>query len=844
MMTEVEYVLANFDRHFAPFREKNILLHGSRNYAEAIIERFAPDYHFAGVMSLDPLEGPSWHGLPVLCEDDLGSRKIDLVILTERVKYAETAFASIRRVCRENHTAIYNMYGLDEFHVHYEAGTSGFIDLDDALRLSSSYDIIAFEVMHTVFPVPPGQEILKPRKIFADLIPMLRSQGKELRFSLRKSYPENVQIKALAECGLVQDEAEELIRRTGEDLSFRTFRESAPGKKILYFGGALVNEFILPRCYGIDSVFFADRTHDIAYSPEPDKKQAEKGLFLPGEEERIREMIRKHSIISFDIFDTLIFRKTLYPRDVYELTERRAIEAGYDAKGFALVRARVEDNCPYCDLDRIYRDLSELYGWDEKTREAMKKLELDVERAVLEPRPEAVSLFSFALGLGKRVILTSDMYLPAPVLRGILEEKGITGFEKIFVSCSCKKAKQNGLFGELLKLCGEPSEILHIGDNPEADGKSPEAFGIDSVVIPSSLMLAVNTRWAGAVKTAESLADRCMVGLAVSRLFADPFQDPNLWKRPCGERMAYLGNSVIGPLMTGHMSWLVRKLMEDRYDGVLFLSRDGWFPIRLYERIRGKLSLPEGIYYYANRRSAFLCCADHKLQADHIDVISKAFGLGPEQLLEKVYMIPKDEHLPRESKELNAEYIEKHWKQIRQTAESARAGYLNYSKRLGMRPGGKYAVVDFVAEGRIQKFLSEVLPFSFQGFYYGRPASKTVNLNRVDYYLRGDNPSLLRGYVDLENFFSSPEPAVDYMSEEGVPVFREEVRSEEDFRKIRAAWDAAESYGQEFFDLFYFAGESVSPNLIEEMYAAVTYLGIDFPVYDDWFLTEVKKRRE
>ena len=37
-MTEVEYIIANFSERFADFRDKRIVLHGSRNYAEAIID--------------------------------------------------------------------------------------------------------------------------------------------------------------------------------------------------------------------------------------------------------------------------------------------------------------------------------------------------------------------------------------------------------------------------------------------------------------------------------------------------------------------------------------------------------------------------------------------------------------------------------------------------------------------------------------------------------------------------------------------------------------------------------------------------------------------------------------
>ncbi|MBQ6221034.1 MAG: hypothetical protein IJJ44_00265, partial [Solobacterium sp.] len=70
-MTEIEYVLENFNRHFSSMKEKRILLHGSRNYAEAILHTFGDEYNFVGVMSMDPLDGDSWNGLRIYTEEDL-----------------------------------------------------------------------------------------------------------------------------------------------------------------------------------------------------------------------------------------------------------------------------------------------------------------------------------------------------------------------------------------------------------------------------------------------------------------------------------------------------------------------------------------------------------------------------------------------------------------------------------------------------------------------------------------------------------------------------------------------------------------------------------------------------
>ena len=439
-MTEIEYVLENFNDRFASMHDKRILLHGSRNYAEAILRRFGKEFNFTGVMSMDPLAEEVWNGLPVFREGDLPGR-VDLVILTERVKYEEAAFLSLRRSCRKNRIEIYNMYGQDEFALHLEAGSAEPLCLEGALQRCLPYDIVSFEVIDTVFPTAMGQ-VGFPNELFLELIPALRAMGKELRFSLRKSFSEDEQIRALKESGFLAEESE-LIRRKGEDLSFRSLKESAPGKRILYFGSGLVNEVFLPRCYGIDSVRFLVRGI-LEFEPRlPDDTASRMTPVLPGQRDSILDQIRRHSVISFDVFDTLLIRKTLYPRDVFLLTEQKIKNAGYRAEGFAVSRARIENDMPLRTLDDIYGTLAERYGWDTETEERVKRMELDVERSVLEPRPAVVELMEFALREGKRVVLTTDMYLPESVLRMLLEDKGI--YVSSGSACSSNKAKESAV---------------------------------------------------------------------------------------------------------------------------------------------------------------------------------------------------------------------------------------------------------------------------------------------------------------------------------------------------------------------------------------------------------------
>ena len=63
-MTELEYVLSGFENRFSFLKDKRILLHGTREYAANIIDRFRKQFTFVGVMSFDTVEGHSFHGLP------------------------------------------------------------------------------------------------------------------------------------------------------------------------------------------------------------------------------------------------------------------------------------------------------------------------------------------------------------------------------------------------------------------------------------------------------------------------------------------------------------------------------------------------------------------------------------------------------------------------------------------------------------------------------------------------------------------------------------------------------------------------------------------------------------
>ena len=834
-MTELEYVLSQFEYRFREHAGERIVLHGSREYARAILERFDSVFHFAGIMSRDPLDGPEFYGLPVLSEDALSGLEIDMVLLTERVRYAEAVYQAIHPVCRERGIRIFNMYGLDETELHRQVDACQPLRAEQWKSVCAPYDIVVIEAVDTLLMVQRHTNRTVVRNCFRLLVPWLIGQGIDVRISLRKSLPDGPQIEELKRTGLIPDVEKRVISRQGEDLSFRTLREDNPGKRILHIGSGVVYECILPRCYGIDTYRYV--TYGcLAPVGDPERKPVPYDPNRPGE---IRRLIRESDLVSFDVFDTLLLRQTLYPQDVFELVERKGKKLGYPAEGFSARRAEAEQEEEFASLDRIYELLAARFGWDENTARIVQSLELETERSVILPRREVADLLGYAAGLGKRIVLTSDMYLPAPVLDRILKENGVTGYEKLIVSCDYHKSKETGLMGEVRALAGRDARILHIGDNPSADGDASELYGIRPVLIPSPVRLAGERGWAASIRAAESLTERCLVGMAVAELFSDPFQDPNLKDRPAQERLRRFAAGVVAPLVLGHTSWLADRLRRKEYDGVLFLSRDGYLPIRIYRMLPDAAQLPPPVYFYANRRSAFFGCADDESRIEMMNQSGDYYHFSNYEKLSVLYGLPSGKILPQREGETDTDYIQRHMPAISAAAEEARKGYRAYSRHCGIRDGGTYAVVDMIATGSTQYSLSCYVPWRMEGYYYGNYNEDDRACPDIEDYLTCGNPTLMANYMELESYFTSPEPSVDHISPQGEVVLAKEVRPPEEIRSVLFVHRQAEQFAERFLSLFYSEGDVIDPRVPEEMFAAEGYHWVRFGSFDDWAKTQI-----
>lgn len=435
----------------------------------------------------------------------------------------------------------------------------------------------------------------------------------------------------------------------------------------------------------------------------------------------LMDQIDRHGVVSFDIFDTLVTRRVLWPTDVFQLVERSLNDHGVNIP-FAHWRISAERTCgketDSPSVSMVYERLRCEYGLDETVIQMARELEFQMEKHVLLPRAAMADILRYALKKSKTVFLTSDMYYPRETIQSLLEICGITGYHDILISCEWGKSKAVGGLYEILKEKARGESILHIGDHGEADIKQAAGHGIDSYQVMSGRDMLSSSSAAYLLDSAKSLDDRLLLGAMIADLCNDPFSlnvyQGKLQINSCHE-LALLFLPVTGLFF----SFIIRQ--ASGYDAVLFPSRDGFFLHKLYCEAREERraeALPEAFYFYASR-SAVSSAAVFS-EEDILVFCSKLFvnkRLNLKDFLRNQFEIEVSEEYDITSGEAVEQWgkdglrkkILSHKAAILEKSRRNRGLYLNYIRELGVDRFEKIAVVDIVTHGTLVYGLSNIL---------------------------------------------------------------------------------------------------------------------------------------
>ena len=461
--------------------------------------------------------------------------------------------------------------------------------------------------------------------------------------------------------------------------------------------------------------------------------------------------IQMHDTVSFDIFDTLLCRRTYQPHDVFVLMKSEDI-----CKDFVQVRENAERalNCEV-NIYEIYSYVQDICVLtDAETKELLAR-EIEKEKQVLCVRETMVTCLKQCIQMGKQVYLVSDMYMPKEILEEILEQNGITGYTELLISCEYGKSKESGLFDVLKSRIGI-SSCLHIGDNHQRDYVCAIQAGIDAFEVASPIKMMELSAYQTWLSYTDTIENRVLLGMLASRLFNSPFALYESVGKPCIDMCYDLGYIYIAPLVVAFVSWLINMVSDKKNAIVLFAARDGYLFRKVYQMLKTKLRLPylpEDRYFLISRRA--------------IAEIHEALD-----------------------------------------DEGQKRAYMDYIKDTGILDKETIYFVDFMSKGTCQIGLEKLIGRSLHGIYVQRSLGNHAlrELSVEAFYKETSAMQKDRRIFAmcdfLECIFTSFSPSLRGFSKNREPVYEEETRTSRQLEIVDKLHSSIIDFVNDFYDIF------------------------------------------
>ena len=309
------------------------------------------------------------------------------------------------------------------------------------------------------------------------------------------------------------------------------------------------------------------------------------------------DVLSQYDVISFDIFDTLLFRPFSEPADLfYFLGERLGLP---DIRRIRMEQERLARQQGYEKRGHYEVTLAEIWEAMEQStgipasRGMAQEEALELEFCYANPFMKEV--FQALRQKGRRIICISDMYLPRAFLEKLLEKNGYNGIHKLYVSCDYGKSKaKGGLFKQVTEAFPAKTTFIHVGDNGHSDVKMAEKYGFASMHYPNVNRMALSYR---------PYDMSPMVGAAYRGIV-----DNHLYQGGKTYTLAYEYGFIYGGLFVlGYCRFIHAYCSSHGIEKLLFLSRDGDMLKQVYDKLYPK---DNTAYVYWSRAAAVKLMAE------------------------------------------------------------------------------------------------------------------------------------------------------------------------------------------------------------------------------------------
>ena len=290
-------------------------------------------------------------------------------------------------------------------------------------------------------------------------------------------------------------------------------------------------------------------------------------------------------IYSFDVFDTLITRRTAVPEGIFAIMQSDLGREEFESiplpirNNFYQLRIMAEklarrsyqnDQIEDVTLEQIYEALAMRGELDAAQRKQLMCLECDIEYRECVPVEKNVARVKRLLSDGETVILISDMYLPKEQIYKMLEKAApVLADLQMFVSGDCKKRKRTGAIYEFAMKQSDFTgvECIHTGDNERTDVDAAAKVGISSKLSWFPALLPIEKRlleW-----TPSNVWINRIIGCSRrARL--------ELGKTMLQKDEVLIGVSVGGVLLNSYVQWILGKAVVKGVKRLYFPAPDGY----------------------------------------------------------------------------------------------------------------------------------------------------------------------------------------------------------------------------------------------------------------------------
>lgn len=519
------------------------------------------------------------------------------------------------------------------------------------------------------------------------------------------------------------------------------------------------------------------------------------------------EAIDGHDIISFDIFDTLLIRKVLYPHTIFDIIEKKLQKVELKIPSFSKLRLEVSSNLdkknPAPNIYEIYDEIQQIIHISDKEKRFLIDLEIDVEKSFIAPRDSMLKLFN-EIKEYKSIYLVSNMYFTEDILEDILHACGYIGYKEILISCEYRKSKQDGLFNSLVnKVKVSANHILHIGDSSILDKIEPQKVGIEVFPIMSMIDMLANSSYSIAVDYDKGILNKIILGHFLKYAFDDPFILYETKGRLKVSKIDVYVKMFLSPLALFYSLWILKETEKLKIDYIMFTSRDAYLLEHItnifLENQKLKISTPYS-YFYASRRAVSSAAVFN--EDDAKELANRPFYGS----IKDMFFIRFGICIEENSSDIE-DYIKIYKNEILNKCAQKRRNYQIYIHKNIVNQPKRIAVVDQCGYGNVQKGLAKIMTDKkLHGFFLRKSPGVVSPCDSSSFFPVEEEYGTTNGlgiaYLVLEQFLSSPEPSLVSFDENGNPLFEKEIRSIDQLDNLKNMHLCTLNYCEEIINLF------------------------------------------